>query len=404
MRKIRQKQIAVIVEWTNNYARQFIEGVAKFAADYPSWSLHLHNPGGIAQLKLTPYDGFICRLPDRAAGRRLARLGRPVVEAAMLMKESREFVTVGSNITSRSKLAADHFLQRRFTNFAYCGFGDLRYSIQQGEDFARFVRQAGFETHAYVMPNAAKRKFREVQHLLSPVEIPDAHSLRMWLEKLPKPVALFCCNDRRAFQAASLCREAKIQVPKEIAILGVDNDPMYGEFSSPRLSSVDPDAMGVGYTAAATLAGMLGEHGFLPRKPGEIVMHEPKGIVDRGSTHVFPLEPDWLADALLFIHQHVSDNLTASDVFDYAKRSHNTVDRTFRRKLGTTVQKEIAKTRLDTAKQLLMRGDLSMIKIAQMSGFSSAEYFCRSFTSTFGISPTKFQSAQSTMPRIIQNA
>ena len=389
MRKIRQKQIAVIVEWTNNYARQFIEGVAKFAADYPSWSLHLHNPGGIAQLKLTPYDGFICRLPDSAAGRRLARLGRPVVEA-MHNEEFREFVAVRSDIAARSKLAADHFLQRRYTRFAYCGFDGLLYSDRQGEAFARFVRQAGFETLAYAAPRTTKRKFKGLHQFLSPIEIPDAQPLKAWLERLPKPVALFCCNDRRAFQVASLCRATGLQVPRDIAILGVDNDPMYCEFSSPRLSSIDPDAIGVGYTAAATLAGMFGERGFRPRKPGEVVMHEPKGIVDRGSTHVFPLEPAWLSDALLFIRQHVSDNITASDVFAYTKLSHNAVDRVFRQKLGTTVQREIATARLETANQLLARGDLPMARIAQLSGFSSAEYFCRSFAAAFGRPPSQF--------------
>ena len=133
--------------------------------------------------------------------------------------------------------------------------------------------------------------------------------------------------------------------------------------------------------------------------PGSTISFPPKGVIARTSTAAFPVEPDWLSDGLLFIRQHVSDNITASDVFAFSKRSHATVDATFRRNLGTTVQKEIATARLEGkglmsrffAKQFLDNGNFSMKEIAQLSGFSSPEYFCRCFTATFGKSPTEYR-------------
>ena len=388
MKKMSLARIAVIAERTNSYARRYIEGVAAFSTAHEKWMIELFDPSACVRMPLDRFDGFICRIADRRVGERLARLRRPVVES-MSTNAFAEFVAVRSDIDAVSRLAADHLLQRRHSNFAYCGFDGQLYSRLRMEQFANYIHEAGFTTCVYEAPHTAKTHFSHKSLIDSPLEISDARMLRTWLEKLPKPTALFCCNDRRAFQVLNVCRSANIRVPQDIAILGVDDDPVFCAFSSPRLSSIDPDAYGVGYGAAATLAGMLGESGFDPAKPGSTLSFPPKGVIARTSTAAFPVEPDWLSDALLFIRQHVSDNITASDVFAFSKRSHATVDATFRRNLGTTVQKEIATARLENAKQLLANGNFSMKEIAQLSGFSSPEYFCRCFTATFGTPPTK---------------
>ena len=390
MKKMSLARIAVIAERTNSYARRYIEGVAAFSNAHEKWRIELFDPSASVRVPLDRFDGFICRIADRRFGKRLARLRRPVVES-MNTNEFEGFVNVRSDIDAVSRLAADHLLQRRHTNFAYCGFDGQLYSKLRMESFANYIHDAGFTTRIYKAPRTAKKHFSHKSMIGSPLEISDARTLRAWLEKLPKPSALFCCNDRRAFQVLNVCRAADIRVPQDIAILGVDDDPVFCAFSSPRLSSIDPDAHGVGYGAATTLAGMLGEPGFLTVKPDSIISFPPKGVIARTSTAAFPVEPEWLSDALVFIRQHVSDNISASDVFAFSNRSHATVDAAFRQHLGTSVQKEIANARLESAKQLLSTSSLSMKEISQLSGFSSPEYFCRCFTASFGISPTDYR-------------
>ena len=390
MKKMSLAKIAVIVERSNSYARRYIEGVAAFASAHEKWQIELFDPSASMRIPIDRFDGFICRIADRRFGKHLARLRRPVVES-LGTNEFMGFVTVRSDITAVSRLASDHFLQRRHSNFAYCGFDGQLYSELRMRSFSEFVRNAGFTARVYEATRTIKQRFSHLSQLKSPLEIPDARTLRAWLEKLPKPSALFCCNDRRAFQVLNVCRAADIRVPQDIAILGVDDDPVFCAFSSPRLSSIDPDAHGVGYGAATTLAGMLGEPGFRMVKPDSIISFPPKGVIARTSTAAFPVEPEWLSDALVFIRQHVSDNISASDVFAFSNRSHATVDAAFRQHLGTSVQKEIANARLESAKQLLSTSSLSMKEISQLSGFSSPEYFCRCFTASFGISPTDYR-------------
>ena len=117
----------------------------------------------------------------------------------------------------------------------------------------------------------------------------------------------------------------------------------------------------------------------------------PKGLIARASTAVFPVEPVWLSDALVYIRAHTGDNLTADDIYRHLGLSHSTVSSMFRKKLGTTVQQEIAQARIETAKRLLKETDLRITQIARKSGFGSVEYLCHCFAQTCGCSPSAFR-------------
>ena len=42
------------------------------------------------------------------------------------------------------------------------------------------------------------------------------------------------------------------------------------------------------------------------------------------------------------------------------------------------------------AKALLLSGDLPIAKVAELSGFSDATYFCREFKKSVGVSPREY--------------
>ena len=60
--------------------------------------------------------------------------------------------------------------------------------------------------------------------------------------------------DTRATQVLNLCQEARIKVPRQIAVLGVDNDELLDESCVPPLTSILPDHEKLGYAAARELA------------------------------------------------------------------------------------------------------------------------------------------------------
>ena len=71
--------------------------------------------------------------------------------------------------------------------------------------------------------------------------------LEDWLISLPKPVAIFACDDRFDIQISEICKLNNINIPKEIALLGVDNDRLICNLSDPPISSIILDAEKGGY-------------------------------------------------------------------------------------------------------------------------------------------------------------
>ena len=113
-----------------------------------------------------------------------------------------------------ARMAAEHFLERGFTQFAYCGFEDICWARERGACFVQWITEAGFRVDTYHQTAPHDRVTWDQQPTL----------LAEWLKNLPKPTALFACNDDYGRQVTQACRLAEIQVPDEVAVLAVDND------------------------------------------------------------------------------------------------------------------------------------------------------------------------------------
>lgn len=386
-----ERHIAVAVERTSEYGRRFLQGVAAFFDGSPDCRLELLDPSRVPAHAEVAYDGWISRITDRHTLRRLHDAGRPVVDAICLAPLD-GFSTIRTDAAAIGALAAEHFLAHGFRNFAFCGYGPVAFSERRRDAFAQCLRTRGFRPHVYGPPAAprAPRPFRNSQVHLTEGTVGaawDAAALADWIRSLPKPVAIFCCDDFRAADLARICRLNRIAVPDDVALLGVDNDPVYCLFGSSRLSSIDPDAEALGAAAAETL--MAGLRADAPRALSRIV--PPRGIVVRASTDTYPSAPGWLADALAFIAARVGDGISASDVFAHVGYSRTLVERVFREQLGRTVQTEIANRRVDAAKHLLTTTFLPMAEVAARTGYRSVEYFTRTFSMATGLPPAAYR-------------
>ena len=387
MKKIRR--VAVAVERSSAYGRSFIRGVSEIAELHPEWALTLLDPHSITDNISAGYDGWICRIADAHAATALRKCGRPVVDC-LCAKPYPCFATVRTDADAIGRLAAEHLLKRHFANFAFCGYRRVSFSDRRRNAFAGHLKGKGFATAIYRPPLRPANRFGRDFLLGDRVELPpDIEDLAVWLKRLPKPVGIFCCDDLRASQVMGVCRSLKIDVPSQVALLGVDNDPIYCMFSTPRLSSIDPDATAIGCVAATTLDKMFTDTS-ISREPPTLTV-PPKGIVERASTNTYPDAPSWFGEALIFIHDNVARQISASDVFQHVGRSRTLVERTFRNILDTTVQKMIAAERIAEAKRLLTSTVLPIKEIASLSGFSTLEYLSRTFTATTGLSPTSWR-------------
>ena len=384
----KMKSIGILIERQRGYGRRLCEGIVRFACTKDDWTLKFIEFDELRQaVRKNSYDGFIARVMNGGIAKVLASTGKPVVDV-FFEKPVPGFAVADQHALAVGQMAARHFIEHHFSNFAFCGYDGRSYSDGRRKGFVRSLELNHFKCSLYSTPEIALKDFDNSVVMHERFAMPsDAGLLLEWLVGLPKPVALFCAHDMRAYHVSEICRANGIRVPGEVAILGVDNDELVCQFTDPPISSIDQNPVGIGYAAAESLQKMFDN----PRVVPPPVSVKPLGLVERGSTRIYPLSPPWLSDALVFIRSSISKNITASDVYAHVGKSHTLVDKTFRRQLDTTVQKEISKTRLAEAKRLVQTTSMPLKSIAKATGFSSLQYFSTSFAKAFGAHPSSFR-------------
>jgi len=176
-------------------------------------------------------------------------------------------------------------------------------------------------------------------------------------------------------------------VPNEIAILGVDNDELLCELTSPPLSSVFPNAPRAGYEAAELLNRIMEGQKIGP-KAHRIA---PLGVKVRQSTDVLAIDDRVIARALQFIREQACTGINVDDLLRAVPLSRRVLEQRFQRLLGRTPREEILNVRLNRAKQFLAETDLSLAQIAERTGFEHVEYLSVVFKRETGVTPSSYR-------------
>lgn len=378
-----KRKICVSTYLESEFGRQVLAGVGEATASY-GWDLTCVRLSDLKPPVLSAFDGLICNIHDEKLAAEIVRLRRPTVNLLHLDESLEVAPCVRTDHREIGRLAAEHLYERHFANFAYCGYPGILFSDFRRDAFLAALATFGRTAHVY-----AHKPTRAAHSIMADRLVRSASDdtfLATWLRALPKPVGIFCCNDERASGLAEVCRKIGLVLPTQVAILGVDNDMVIDYLTHPQLSSIDPDAQGVGRAAVMLLAAQFDSRQARTAKHVELV--PPKHLVSRGSTEVFPVQPEWLAQALVFIHRNATQGISAADVVRHVGYSHTFVQRAFREKLASSIQREIARTRLLEANRLISLGELKVSEIVKRCGYSSFQYFCNCYTAAFGHSPS----------------
>jgi LacI family transcriptional regulator len=276
---------------------------------------------------------------------------------------------------SLGHLGAEHFLERGHQYFGFTGFSNYGWSCERRDGFIEALRLAGRQCDVFDVNYPGD---------LTPVwDVEQITSLAGWLKRLPKPAGVMACMDLRAQQIITAAQASDILVPEEVAILGVNNDPIRCEMAYPPLSSVAPNAFQSGYRAAELLAGMLS--GAKPASYDQRI--EPIGVVTRLSTDVLAIDDRNVATALSFIRERAYQGITVEQVVKHAHASRSQLEKKFRHHLGRSPQAEIRRVQVAKIRQLLIETDFPLKKIAELTGFEHVEYMCVLFKRITGDSP-----------------
>ena len=276
------------------------------------------------------------------------------------------------------RLAAGHFAERSLKHIAWFS---AEWTPGHENRFNGFV-------HAWT-PRGKVLKW-----VFPPSAPVGGRTLADWLQSrildAPKPLGIFCYNDYDAADVLNVCLRCGLNVPEDVAILGVDDNEVLCESQPIPLSSVRYDHESVGYASAELLARLMAG-GQVSAKKANPILIPPLGVTTRGTTDMIAATDPLVKASIRWIAENLSTPIGAHEVAQGLSVPRIRLDRAFAVDLGRSVGSEIKRQRLAVAKKLLSGTNLKLEAIARQTGFCHASYFIRIFKSETGASPRRFR-------------
>lgn len=359
-----------------------LKGIAHFERTHQLWTAFLDDEARAETdprwLRSKKWNGVISRHTTPALVKACAELKIPLVD----LNDSPPFPGVPKirpDNVAIGHLGAEHFIERGYRHFGYCGFGNEEWARERRHGFVEAVGLAGHKCDVLEVDYPGD---------LTPFwDVEQTEVIAAWLQRLPKPAGVMSCLDMQALQVISAAQAAGLLVPEELAVLGANNDTIRCELAYPPLSSVAANPFQSGYVAAQLLTEMMAG-----RKPKELDRRiEPVTVVTRPSTDVLAIEDKNIAAALGYIRERACLGITVDQVAKHAYASRSQLEKKFRRHLGHSPQAEIRRVQVAKIRQLLIETDFPLKRIAELAGFEHVEYMCVVFKRLSGSSPGAYR-------------
>ena len=371
----------------NNKAdRNRLSGALRFAALRPDWDVRILDAASSTfssdcrrTLSNWPVDGFISSEPSH-----LRNLFPPdqaeSIRTAVLDNRTEDGADISIRLNTRELVdSAIALLRRRgFDAIAFLGTSDPLERAWSADVETTFRKAMG----RGIPPD---RIFRIAAR--NPIS-DELVAVADWVSRLPKPCGIFAYSDDLARILLDACRLAKVNVPAQVAILGVDDSPDICETSRPTLSSILPDFEMSGFLAAKLLDGALRSS---VRKSHRRT-YGIKCITERESTQD-QRGAGRIASAVLARIQKQA--LNADFRLGTLQRELNVSVRLleihFKKVMGHSIREEIPRRRLVALKGLLSSTELPVSTIVERCGFRTVSAAHAAFSKATGVSMTAWR-------------
>ncbi len=396
MKIAKPHRIALLFNANKMFDREVTAGIAAYmGSKRAAWDLFLQED---FRLRLTGIerwqgDGIIADFDDPAVAAALAHCNVPVVAVGGSYASDAEYPGgvpyVATDNYKLIKLARDHLIDvglQRFAMFSLPKSRENRWAQERENAFRSLMQDDEMETEIFQGCDTSAPSWDEaVQGQIA------------WLRSLPKPIGIIAVTDARARQLLQACAIAGIAVPEQVALIGIDNDPMVRMLTRIPLSSVIQGAQEMGRTAAHLLAQML--HG-VPLADTRILV-PPAGINVLASSQHQVIKHPHVMRGRHFIRQYACQGIKSHQVAEYVGVSRTSLEAYFRQELGYSVHDEILRVKLDAAKSALESGERSIADVALACGFTTTQYMHLVFKRELGFTPRSYRERALSEPGIL---
>ncbi len=372
------RHIGLFVSPALELGRRILAGFSGYALGHPEWVLWPVSAGwGAARREASiEYDAVVAFMGQAEHGEVFRPWWPRVVNVSNRLAFP-EYAQVTTDDAAVGRLAARHFLDRGFRRFAGVGMGGARFSEQRLEGYRNELRRAGVEADHVAL------------HWMDPAlsSAEQSQALERFIGGLEFPAAVFADSDWTAYKVRRACLLRGIEVPDQLAILGVDNDPYLCQLGNAALSSIELDGAAIGRAA-----GEWVQAGFASGKwPRTVRLIPPVGVVERLSTEHTAADDPLIRKALQYIRTHAVLGAEVDELCRHLGVSRKTLDRHFHAHAGKTPHELILQRRVEYARRLLRETHEKLEAVAFSSGFNDVRTLARAFVRHEGVSPAAYR-------------
>jgi LacI family transcriptional regulator len=379
-------RIALLFNANKIFDHQVIAGIAAyFGSTRAAWDIFLEEDFRLRLSGIEHWqgDGIIANFDDPAVAEALSRCSVPVVAVGGSYADQANYPAgvpyVATDNLKLIELARQHLIDvglQRFAMFSVPASEENRWAQERENAFCKLMQGDQLEPEIFRGCETSVHSWDEaVQGQID------------WLRSLPKPLGIIAVTDARARQLLQACIIAGIEVPEQVAIIGIDDDPLVRRLTRVPLSSVIQGAQEMGRAAAHLIEQML--HGV--RLPSTLIVVPPAGINVQASSQYQPIKHPNVMRACHFIRQYACQGIKTKQVAEHVGVSRSSLEACFRQELGCSVHDVILSIKLNAAKAGLESGDCSIEDVALVSGFTSVQYMHRVFKRELGCTPRAYR-------------
>lgn len=378
-------RLLFITDFTEQFAYRLLRGIIDFSQHSDQWVVSRMPPEfkrklgfkGVVDWAVKWKADVVIGQFDPGDDVTLFRKHGIVALAQDYKKKFKEIPNITADYDLTGQMAAEHFLTKGFKNFAFFGYNNVCWSDERLAGFERRINRngSGYELCVYSGQN------------LNQMWYYDSISLHRWIKSLPKPVAVFCCDDNQAALFLEACNACGARMPEEISVIGVDNDKVLDSMTNPTLSSIDVDIEKGGSEAAAMALRMLED----PSYKGEDIILHPISIESRMSTSVFATADKEVVTALQFIHANIDRKISVPDILKVVPLSRRLLETRFKKVTSETVYGYISKQRMERFASLLLETEKTVGEIAFLMDEVDSKSISRRFKEIKGCTPIEYR-------------
>jgi LacI family transcriptional regulator len=272
-------------------------------------------------------------------------------------EDAEELVLNGPHVDDEAigELAGSEFARLNLRQWGFVHWQGVSWSGARKNSLQAFARSRGLKVEVLALSGQRRHDWEGVL------------KISKWLGGLSKPCGILACNDEAGGAVLQACTLAGLNVPGEVAVIGVDNDRLLCESGSPSLSSIDLHAADIGRAAAHQLLDQLA--GTVSGTAQHIA---PAALVVRESSHE--------VDRYLLVYQNALDYITrcaltgpsVEAVAGACGVSKRGLERAFAKHGTGSPAAIIREQRIAGIQRLLKDQSLGLANIAQQSGFADA--------------------------------